>query len=398
MNRRQQLAKAKADNLAAARRIADAATAAGRDFTEAERAAVTSHVDQARAAHQELKGLSGDDALVAELNALGGSVGRRSNAPRPTPWGDAAVKASSDPTFGFKALVAAGSTVVPVPLSPEIVRDGQRVRFLRSLIPSEPNDAGRFSYLRQTARTNNAAPVAEGALKPTSLYTVELVEDRARTIAHLSEAIPRQQIDDAARLREFVEAEMKLGLEVELDEQILLGSGVGESFEGVHTVAGTQAQAWDTNLLVTTRKAVTKLETIELGEQPGLAWVFNPEDWERFELTRDDSGGAGTGGFLLEQGPIDRAARRLWGFPVIVSNAEAAGTGILGDFGGSARLWLREEATLTWSENVYDPNALGAGVGASDFSRNMVRFRCELRAGFGVLRPDAFVELDLTAL
>lgn len=297
------------------------------------------------------------------------------------PWSDAVLKANSGP-YGFKTLLTSGTVAVPVPLDVDPIRDGEPARFLRQLIPSSPSDGGRFAYLRQTARTNNADVVAEGTTKPTSVYTLERVEDYARTIAHLSEAIPRQQIDDAAMLREFVDREMRLGLNMALDAQIVTGDGTGENMTGLANVSGSQSQAWDTDLLVTTRKAITKLEVVDL--MP-TGWLFNPADWESLELSAESTGAflmAGPGTAL----PVDRAARRLWGIPVVVNTAVPSGVGYLADFDGSTHLWVREEARLDWSENV-----------GSDFSDNMVRFRCEGRFGFAVLRPLGVVEVDLTA-
>ena len=46
-------------------------------------------------------------------------------------------------------------------------------------------------------------------------------------------------------------------------------------------------------------------------------------------------------------------------------------------------------------ENVYDPNALGENEGASDFERNLVRFRGEGRWGFAVKRPRGVVKITL---
>jgi hypothetical protein len=50
---------------------------------------------------------------------------------------------------------------------------------------------------------------------------------------------------------------------------------------------------------------------------------------------------------------------------------------------------------IDWSETTDDPNALGAGVGASDFTRNVVRFRAEGRWCIAVTRPLAFVSIAL---
>ena len=42
-----------------------------------------------------------------------------------------------------------------------------------------------FEFCRQTARTNNAAPVADLAQKPTSTLTVEAVSGRCQIVAML---------------------------------------------------------------------------------------------------------------------------------------------------------------------------------------------------------------------
>ncbi|MPZ66127.1 MAG: hypothetical protein GEU83_11635 [Pseudonocardiaceae bacterium] len=95
-------------------------------------------------------------------------------------------------------------------------------------------------------------------------------------------------------------------------------------------------------------------------------------------------------------GPVNRAARRLWGAPVVVSTSLAANTAYLVDFAGSTELHMRQDATVDWSENLYDPDALGAGVGASDWARNLIRWRAEMRAGFVVKRAAGVVKIDLT--
>lgn len=357
-----------------------------------------------------VKGLARLDQEILEANAatsaaavdglkdgtVGGEYGDGANpdvGPAPSfgfggrkaaPWGDAVVKANSG-SHGFKALLASGSVAVSVPLAPDPIRPGVRLQHLRQLIPTEKDNVGRFSYLRQTTRTNNAAVVAEGGVKPTSVYTLTRVDDRARVIAHLSEQIPRQTLDDAGLLGRFIQDEMFYGLNVALDTQIISGDGTGENMLGIlAATSGVQTQAWSTNILTTLRKAITNLEEDNLTPD---AFLLSPADWETIELVTETGGGYVVGAPANMAGPpIDAAARRLWGIPVLVSTAVTTGVGVLGDFAGSSRLWIREEARIDWSENV-----------ASDYTTNHVRFRAEMRAGFGLLRPTGFVSIDLTA-
>jgi HK97 family phage major capsid protein len=172
-----------------------------------------------------------------------------------------------------------------------------------------------------------------------------------------------------------------------LEGQVIGGDGVAPNLLGFANTPGIQVQPYDTTLLDTTRKALTKLELVNI--MPS-AYVMAPADWETFELLRTADG------ITIMQGPgqtppIDRAARRLWGVPVVTSSALSAGTGFLVDFAGSTKLWEREGVTVDWSENVYDSVA-----GKTDFERNLIRFRAEGRWGFGVLRPSGVVEIDLT--
>jgi hypothetical protein len=86
---------------------------------------------------------------------------------------------------------------------------------------------------------------------------------------------------------------------------------------------------------------------------------------------------------------------------VVVSDAVAIGEAFLADL-SQTRLQVRQDGMLDWSENMYDPNAFPEEIepedkGASDFERNMIRFRFEGRFGLEILRPAAIVEVELTA-
>lgn len=189
-----------------------------------------------------------------------------------------------------------------------------------------------------------------------------------------------------------MDTELRLGLEDALENEIINGDGTGDRFTGLNAVSGTQLQVWSGDLLTTTRQAVTKLEVLGLN---GSGWVFHPADWERIELAAN-----ATGYQLTQAGqalPVERAYRRLWSVPVVLCTSVTVGTGWLADFTGSTTLKVREEAAIDWSENTYDPNALGTGDGASDFERNMIRFRCEGRFGFAVTRPAGVVKVSLAA-
>ncbi|MDP8904493.1 MAG: phage major capsid protein [Chloroflexota bacterium] len=211
-----------------------------------------------------------------------------------------------------------------------------------------------------------------------------------RTIAHLTEPIPRQQLDDAELLRQFVESELRYGLMVALDNQILNGNGTGENLRGILNTTGIQTVTTGADALVRARAALTLLQVSDL--EP-TAYVLSPTDWATIE-------GVAAAQFAANPGQptaTDAMQRRLYGVPVPVSNAIANGTGLLGAFSSSSELGTTQEVRIDWSEQVYDPNAFGAGDGASDFERNLIRFRAEGRWGLAITRPDGFVRITFGA-
>lgn len=122
---------------------------------------------------------------------------------------------------GMKSLAPSGSAVV----GQEFVRDpvalGQIATGLLDVLPTKQHTSAEYAYLRQTTRTNNAAVVAEGAAKPTSVYSVVRVEQSLVVVAHLSEGIPRYWLLDNSALQTFVEAEMTFGLQLAVEAKAL---------------------------------------------------------------------------------------------------------------------------------------------------------------------------------
>lgn len=387
--------------IADARTITDRAEQAGRSLSDEERGQVERLLAKSKSLNNDIKRANGDAAIrsaIADLGSTAGYTGSgRAAPPRVKALGgtggwSGAVLGTTNGGIAAKALLPNGQAPISVPLNPEPVRQDEPVLALRQLIPSKPDSVGSWSYMRQTLRDNNAAIVPKGARKPTSLYSLDRVEERSHTIAHLSEPLARQDLDDAAMLGDFLDVEMRLGLELALEDEIVNGSGVGDHFTGLANLSGSHVQLFADDVLSTTRRAITALEIRSLAP---TGWVFSPGDWEAIELF-----GAGPGEYALSAGgaqalPVERASRRLWGLPVAVSTTVEPGAGYLVDFAGSTELRIREEARLDWSENMYRPDAFGAGDGASDFETNRITFRCEGRFGFAVTRPAGVVQVEL---
>jgi HK97 family phage major capsid protein len=276
----------------------------------------------------------------------------------------------------------------------------QRPLTLRDLVTNGTTQSDSIEYVRVTSITNNAAPVAEatssalptqdgttgalvnatgGGYKPESGLAVARVTTPVRTIAHWI-PVTKRALSDAAQMMTLIDNFLQYGLEEELEDQMIAGDGTGENFDGIGHVSGVQAQAWDTDLLTTLRKAKTKVRTT--GRSVPNGYVLNPADVETLDLLTDNENryyfGGPSGSGLPGTAP-------LWNLPVVESEAVPAGTGYVGDW-SKAILWDRQQSTITTTDSHAD-----------FFVRNLVAILAEMRAAFGVIQPTAFVEIDLTA-
>jgi HK97 family phage major capsid protein len=164
---------------------------------------------------------------------------------------------------------------------------------------------------------------------------------------------------------------LRADLDEELEDQLINGNGIGENFTGLANTAGVLTQAWNTDILTTSRQAITTLEVT--GRSRGTAWVIHPEDWEAVDLLQDANNR------YYWQGPRASGPPMLWGIPVVTSQTVDQGEGWLGDWRKMA-LWDREQASIQVSDSHED-----------FFIRNMVAILAELRAAMGVIRPSAFI-------
>lgn len=435
----EQLAAEIRDLAGKANAIGDKAETENRDLNDAERAEVKGHVEAAVAKRKEFDRLKADAGVVDQMKALSADLGLGGdNGGSVDPAVQAAVKAGlivpglKGRTVGqqfvdsaqFKALVPSGgylserARVQSEPVGIERLAQGakalvtgasatsggalvdndllglrdaggvfQRPLVIRDLVSTGTTDSDTVEYARVTGFTNNAAPVAEstatadpgtmnaaGGVKPESAMTLDTVTAPVKTIAHWIPATKRA-LSDAGQIRMLIDQFLLYGLDEELEDQIVNGDGTGQNFTGILSVSGTTAQAFDTNILTTTRKARTKVRTV--GRATPTAYVMNPSDWEKIDLLQDNEAR------YIFGGPAVLGQPRLWGLPVVESEAVPVNTAIVADW-RQAFLLDREQSAITVSDSH-----------ANFFIRNMVAILAELRAVFGVFRPLAFVKIAL---
>jgi len=264
---------------------------------------------------------------------------------------------------------------------------GRYPTVLRNLISIRETNSDAVEFVRQTAQVTQAAPTAEANVtdynaytgeisgeKPEGAVTYEKVNEPVKTVAVWIPATKRA-LSDAAQIRGMIDQELREDLADELENQLFNGNGVGENFTGIANQAGTLLETFDTDIIKTTRHALTTLRVT--GRQNPTAWVFNPADWENVELLKDAENRYYYGG------PVAAGPKTLWGVPVVESFHAQAGSAWLANW-RKAVLWDRQQATISMSDSHAD-----------FFIRNMIAVLAEMRAAFGLIRPSAFVEVKL---
>lgn len=298
-------------------------------------------------------------------------------------------KFGTSPAVDVKTLLtgtsstSAGALVYPEQLGLREPGLFMRPLTIRDLITSGTTNSDAIEYVLMGATTNAAAPVAEATAasggsgaKSESDMALSTATTSVKTIAHWIPAT-RRALADAGQLRTLIDSFLRYGLEEELEDQIVSGGGTGENFLGIISTPLVQTQAYATDIVTTARKARTLIKTV--GRTDPTAYAMHPTDWETFDLAQDNEARYFFGG------PSVLGNARLWGLPVVESEALTAGQAIIGDWKWAV-LWQRMQAQILVSDSHSD-----------FFIRNLIAILAEMRAAFAVIRPKAFCLIDLTA-
>lgn len=254
---------------------------------------------------------------------------------------------------------------------------------VRDLVTVIPVGTDTIEWVKESARDNNAAIVAEASAltgssgtKPQGRLVYELVTDTIKTIAEWIPASKRI-VADASGLRGLIDSYLTYDLALELEDQMVSGAG-GSEFDGILSVTGTDTQTGADNMLDDLRFAKRKVASN--GRTVANGVLINPEDAATIDTIKAGAATPGDGGgSYYGQSPFNFTGNsRVWGMPLVESEAVSPGTAVVGDF-RRAVLYDRESTNIS------------IGTADDDFIRNIVRVLAELRAGFAVVRPSAFV-------
>jgi HK97 family phage major capsid protein len=256
-------------------------------------------------------------------------------------------------------------------------RQPLRIRDLMTVVPITTDSV---RYGQQTVRTNNAATVAEGTSKPYSTYAWENRTATVEVIAHLAK-LTLQALADIPRLAAEIESEMRFGLDLEYERQILNGDGTGELdglIENATAYGNPPAGASTANILTPVDALRIAILKLHLAYMAPDGHVLNPIDIANIELLRRDPDKGG--GYLFGNPDSGDPVLRLWRVPTVETPSIGVGAFLTGAFKYSTALYEREgvEVLISTENDV-------------DFEKNQATMRCERRSGMAVKRPQGLI-------
>jgi HK97 family phage major capsid protein len=295
---------------------------------------------------------------------------------------------------------------------------------ITDLFASGSTDSPIISYVKETAWTNNAAAVAEGATKPYSSTTIARLQEQVGKIANLHK-ITDEMVMDAPQFRSFLDMRLVMGVQRQEEVQVLAGNGypgvngilnrssgftqgmtattgtnvvfpsAGTPGEGTSSatvasvsygrqITGATGKAVDgAPIADTIFQALTDIRFNSFTEPDAV--VMNPLDWQTVRLAKDGQGQYLGGSFFGgDYGQTQNAGHSLWGLKVVVTPAMPQGSVLVGAFADSGQVFRRQGITVEMSNS-----------NGTDFEQNLITVRAESRLALAVYRPSAFELVQL---
>lgn len=278
------------------------------------------------------------------------------------------VKAASDMTITGNY---SGGTVGLSSLEAGVTRVVRRKPFMREIVNSAGITSKYAVWIEQAnPDPNDAGMVGEGVAKPQSDFDLVEASSQVKKVATWIK-VSKEMVDDLPFMRGEINNELMELVELKLDEQILLGNGVGDNLSGLDTYAQPFSPAAQfvnaipaANESDVLRVAYAQIENANFTPTHIL---MNPADVAALELTKTSVGEYTYPLFVPQQNGIGT----LKGIPIIPNNGVTSGDYYIGDM-TKAQLRMREDMNIQ------------VGYINDDFTKNMMTILCEARACFFV--------------
>lgn len=249
-----------------------------------------------------------------------------------------------------------------------------------------------YVYLEETTFTNNAGEIAESGDISSANESALAFTERTESIRKIATFLPvtDELLADVSGIQGYVNSRLTTMMRLRMDNQLLNGNGSAPNLTGVLNKSGINTfdyalpYAGELGRLGQVYQAITEIRKDAFVEPDAI--VLHPEDWYQIVTAVSDVTTSGSKNpLVVAAGNFGSdVAARLWGLKVVPSTAIAAGTALVGKFGGgdAAQIVMRQGVDLAVSDSHSD-----------FFAKNQLAIRLTMRMGFVIYRPTAFCSI-----
>lgn len=274
---------------------------------------------------------------------------------------------------------------------PEPIETLYQANNIASLMPQAQTDSDTIRYPVETVTSTGAVEIAEGDTKPEAQISFA---DTDETLKQIPVLLPmtNKSLRNQAFLRAYINARLRLFVQMREDSQLLNGNGTAPNLRGILNRSGINTATSysiggsnpDQALIDAVFHGAMRVRDAFL--EPD-ATVMKPSTWEIAALAKDANrnyilGGPGAVNFAAGD-----PAPRLWGLKVVLNANMPAQSAtnkvaIVGAWRTAAMVVRRGEIELALSESH-----------GTFFAENKVMLRAEEEVGLLVFRPAGFAAI-----
>lgn len=316
-----------------------------------------------------------------------GSVSAKGGA-----WSTGDIELKTTLTEGTLASAGGGYPFVQTPtVLPGITQTLFQPLTIEALFPAGVTESPLLRYLVETAVTNAAATVAEGALKPESALTFSKVDEVLKKIATFL-PVSDEMLEDYAQIQSYIDARLQLFVRLQKEVQLLRGDGTGTNLVGilnrvgvappvvkgnaappVGSATGAYLSPTTDNDMDAIYRQITQVRVTSFLEPEAI--VIDPAGWMNIQLSKNAQGSYYATGPFMAMG----SNPSIWGKPVVPTTAMPVGTALVGAFSEASQVFNKGGLVVEASNSHAD-----------FFQRNLTAIRAETRCLLAVYRPGAF--------
>lgn len=260
----------------------------------------------------------------------------------------------------------------------EVGRFVKRKPYLRDLIRVSTTDSQYVTWTDQANQDGTTGSTAEGGAK--NKIDFDLVERKLPVeCINAYVTISKQGLADFGQMRELIDEELRSEVALNLDSQILTGSGSTPALKGIQTYATAYANTgFATAVYNPSELDVLNIMQAQVAAAKGEAnyALMHPTDIAKLRsLRRPTTGDAGDYSWAFQWNPVT-GLMMFNGMSIISNTGVTANTCYVID-STVCRLALREDFNVT------------VGLDGNNFTKNQVTILGEMRAAHYVKQNDA---------